>query len=118
MNEVKMPRMSQTTYDRVQWMVESLLPAVASLLYLASLIWDFFGDQNIVGVLVLAIFFLGLAIRANRRRFNAVNPSGVGSMVVKVDDDGMPTVGLELEKTPEELAGLQSIRFDVRRENA
>jgi hypothetical protein len=39
-------------------------------------------------------------------------------MVVKVDDDGMPTVGLELEKTPEELAGLQSIRFDVRRENA
>ena len=117
MDEVKMPRMSQATYNRVQWLVESLLPAVAAILYLASLIWDFFGDHNVVGVLVLAIFFLGVALRANRSRFNAVNPSGVGSMVVKVDDDGMPTVSLELEKTPEELAGLQSIRFDVRREN-
>lgn len=117
MNEVKLPAMSQSVYDRVRWMVEILLPATASLYYGLSMIWGLPGGDNVVGTIALITTFLGLAVGVNRRKFNAVNPAGVGAMVVKVDREGIPTVALELDKTPEELSQLQSIRFDVRRES-
>lgn len=117
MNDVKMPTMNQATYDRVRWLVEIFLPASASLYYGLSMIWGLPGGDSVVGTIALLTTFLGVSVGIQRKRFNAVNPAGVGAMVVKVDSDGTPTVGLELEKTPEELAGLQSIRFDVRRES-
>lgn len=117
MNSVPVPSLSPKAYNAVRWLVELALPATASLYYGLSNTWGLPGGDSVVGTIALVTTFLGVIVGLNRRRYNAVSPAAAGTMVVKVDTDGMPTVGLELEKTPEELAGLQSIRFDVRRES-
>lgn len=99
-NGVK-PLMSDTTYDKLKFLAQVLLPGLGALYFALSQIWGFPKGEEVVGTITAIDVFLGLLlVKANGRYLES-------------DDwaDGF----VEAENLPEELAGRKRVNMKVRR---
>lgn len=115
--EQKMPYLSDKAYENARWLVQIALPAFGAFYFGLSQVWGIPGGEQVVGTAALIATFLGVVVGVNRRRYQAVTPTGVGQLVVTSDDEGVPNLRLVLDAAPEDLQNLDSVRFDIQKES-
>lgn len=63
-------KMSNTAYDRLKWIAQILIPAVATLYFALAQIWGFSFGEEIVGTLTAIDAFLGVILGISTYNYN------------------------------------------------
>lgn len=102
--------LSNTTYDKMKWVAQYLLPALATLWITLAKIWNLpFGTE--IGATITGIdLFLGAVLGISGKNYK-----GDGTMVIDTSDDAKDTYTLELNVPAEELANKEAITFKVNK---
>jgi len=100
-------------YDWLKWIAQIFLPALGTLYYTLAGIWGLPSADEVVGTIMAVDLFLGLLLGISQVSYN--KQVGRGDLIVDEDEDGSQGLRLELDQTPEELAGKKEVRFKVTR---
>ena len=65
--------MSNETYDKLKWVAQILLPALATLVYTIAKIWGLQYAMEIVGTISAADVFLGTLLQISTMRYLELN---------------------------------------------
>jgi hypothetical protein len=101
-------------YDRFKFLAQIALPAVGTLYFTLASIWGLPAAQEVVGTIVAVDAFLGILLGISQNQYMK-NDVGEGQLHVEMDAAGETGMRLELDETPEELAGKEEVRFKVRK---
>lgn len=99
-------------YDKVKFLAQILLPALGALYFALAGIWGLPAAEEVVGTIVAVDAFLGVLLGISQKNY-IDNEVGEGILHVEETAEGEKAMRLELEHTPEELAGKQEVRFKV-----
>lgn len=69
-------KFSNTTYDRLKWIAQILIPAVATLYFALAQIWGFSFGEEIVGTLTAVDAFLGVILGISSINYNNQGKGG------------------------------------------
>jgi len=106
--------LSEPGYRVVKFIAMILLPAIGTFYFTLAGVWHFGYAEQVVGSIVSFDTLLGVLLGVSTANFNASNVKAVGDMVVNLTGGDAPLVSLRLlDKTPEELAKLSSVVFNV-----
>lgn len=96
------------TYDRIKWVAQYLLPALATLWMALAKIWGFpYGIE--IGATISAIdLFLGAVLGISSSHYE-----GDGSLVINTDDPEKDVYSLQLNDGIADLAAKKKITFMV-----
>lgn len=62
--------MSNSVYDKLKWIAQILIPAVATLYFALAQIWGFSYGEQIVGTLTAVDAFLGVILGISTMQYN------------------------------------------------
>lgn len=102
--------LSDKAYAIVKWFVAVVMPAFSSLYFGLGNIYEWANVENVIGTSALITTFLGAVMGLSSKQYN--KSVGHGDIVVR-EEDGQMKQSLQLEKTPEELAELSKVIFQV-----
>lgn len=105
--------LSNKTYDVLKHITQVVLPALGSLYFGLSQIWDFPAGEEVVGSLALLTTFGGVVLTKSSKAYKADEEALAGDFVVDTKPDGKRIVQLQLSKDPEEIIGQDRIIFNV-----
>ena len=108
-----MPKLSNTTYDRVKWFVQIVLPAFGALCFGLGKIFNLDSADEIVGICALVATFLGSILGVSSKQYNDSDASKDGDLIVTTDGGGVQNVLLALNDDPENIIGKKQIVFKV-----
>ena len=108
-------------YDKVKFVVQIIIPGLATLYAALAGFWSFPHVQEVVGTLTAIALFLGLLLGQSSKNFippvpPAVEGQPVGSLIATTTEEGKTLYTLALTSDPESFADQDHILFDVRRE--
>ncbi len=104
---------SDKTYDRLKWIAQYLLPALATLWITLSKIWGLPYGTEIGGTISAIDLFLGVVLGISSHNY-----TGDGTMIVNADDPNKDVYTLELNDDVEALADKKRITFVVNTEKS
>lgn len=99
-------------YDKLKFVAQILLPALGALYFGLAGIWGLPSAEEVVGSIVVIDTFLGVLLGVSQNQYMN-NKVGEGQLHVERSPGGELGMRLELDKTPEELAGKEEVRFKV-----
>ena len=108
------PTMSNLAYDRLKFMALVVLPAFGSLYFGIAQIWGAPSGEEVVGTIVLIDTFLGVLLGISSSQYQEEVATPDGQLVVNDAEDKLG-IRMVLDKTPEELAAMDEVRFKVNR---
>lgn len=102
--------LSNTVYDKMKWVAQYLLPALATLWITLAKIWGLpYGTE--IGATITGIdLFLGAVLGISSQNYK-----GDGTMIVDTSNDAKDMYTLDLNVPVEELANKQTITFKVNK---
>lgn len=102
--------LSNTVYDKMKWVAQYLLPALATLWITLAKIWNLpYGTE--IGATITGIdLFLGAVLGISSQNYK-----GDGVMVVDTSNEAKDLYTLELNAPAEELANKDTITFKVNK---
>jgi len=102
--------LSNTVYDKMKWVAQYLLPALATLWITLAKIWNLpYGTE--IGATITGIdLFLGAVLGISSQNYK-----GDGTMIVDTSDDAKDMYTLDLNVPVEELANKETITFKVNK---
>jgi len=103
--------LSNTVYDKVKWVAQYLLPALATLWITLAKIWGLpYGTE--IGATITGIdLFLGAILGISSQNYK-----GDGTMTVDTSDESKDVYSLNLNVPAEELAEKDIITFKVKKQ--
>lgn len=102
-------------YDKLKWLAQIGLPAMGTLYFALAQIWGLPSAEEVVGTVVAIDTFLGVLLGISQNQY-LDKKVGEGTLHVEQDrETGEKGMRLELDETPEELAGKEEVRFRVQR---
>lgn len=101
-------------YDKLKFTAQILLPALGTLYFTLAGIWGLPAAEEVVGTIVAIDAFLGILLGISQKQY-LDNKVGAGTLHVETDEAGEKGMRLELDETPEQLAGKEEVRFAVQR---
>ena len=104
---------SDKTYDRLKWIAQYLLPAMATLWITLAKIWGLPYGSEIGGTISAIDLFLGVILGISSHNY-----AGDGTMIVNADDPNKDVYTLELNGDVEALADKKRITFVVNSEKS
>lgn len=107
--------LSNKSYDVMKWVVQLVLPALATLYFTLSGIWDFPYGEEVVGTIAAITAFLGVILRISSSRYNAQNSENENYIYLSDDASGEPELWLNLAETPAGLEDGATMGFKVKR---
>jgi hypothetical protein len=99
-------------YDKLKFLAQILLPALGTLYFTLAGIWGLPAAEQVVGSIVAIDAFLGVALGLSQQAYG--RKVGKGTLHVEKNEEGTG-MRLELDETPEQLAGKEEVRFKVQR---
>lgn len=103
--------MSNRTYDRLKFVAQIFLPALATLYFTLAGIWDLPSAEQVVGTIVAVDTFLGVLLQLKSERYRRTS---VARGKLNIRDHGDKFMyDLELDGDPEELKDKDQIIFKV-----
>lgn len=99
-------------YDYLKFTAQILLPALGALYFGLAGIWGLPSAEEVVGTIVVVDTFLGVLLGISQNQY-LNNNVGEGQLHVERDAAGELGMRLELDETPEDLAGKDEVRFKV-----
>jgi hypothetical protein len=100
-------------YDRLKWLAQVVLPALATLYFTLGGIWDLPSVSEVVRTIVAFDLFLGVLLGISQ--INYKNQVAAGVMNVKETPEGGKTFTLELHDDPSDLHEKKEARFVVKK---
>lgn len=113
----KNPILNDRTYEILEWVARVLLPAVATLYGTLGSIWGLPNVTAVVGTIVAVDAFLGVFLGFAQKSYDNSSAKYDGNIIVMGTPDGGKTFSLELDKNPDELAEMNTIKFKVDSSN-
>ena len=108
-------KMSDTSYDRLKRAAELFLPATGALYFTLAQIWGLPYGEQVVGSIAALNTFVGVIVVIARKQYNASESQYDGALVMKNTQDVGIGYLLELDESPETLAGRTEFRVKVER---
>lgn len=105
--------MGNKTYEKLKWVVSIVLPAVATLYFALSGIWNLPNAEQVVGTFAAVTTFLGVLLGLSTYNYRASDDRFVGDLVVLPDAD-KTVYSLELNRDPAELEGKKEATFKIK----
>ena len=113
LGDLKMPFLSDKTYNKLRIFVEILLPALSTLYFTLAQIWGLPNPEKIVGTIAAITTFLGLLLRSARKSYDKSDAKYDGHLNV-TEEDGKKKFSLDLMSDPEKLVDKKDILFKVK----
>jgi len=109
------PMFSDSTYNRLKFLAQILLPAVGTLYFAWSQIWGLPAGEQVVGTIVSFDTFLGVILGVSSASYrNETEGALVGFADVVTDENGNQRVVLNFPGDPEDVPKQDKITFKVR----
>jgi hypothetical protein len=105
--------LSDHSYNLIKKLVQIVLPALATLYFTLSTIWDLPYAEQIVGTLAAVATFLGVVLGLSKKSYDASDAKYDGDVIVTQTPLGNTRYSLELNTDPEELKNKKDISFKV-----
>lgn len=97
-------------YDYLKWLAQIVLPGFGALYLALAALWSLPAGNEVAGTVLAVDTFLGILLGISQVAY----ASGTGAGQIHVNDaDGKLTYSLVLDGNPEELAGMNEVRFRV-----
>lgn len=105
------------TYDKLKHITQVVLPALGSLYFGLSTIWNFPAGEEVVGSIALLTTFGGVVLGVSSRNYNMIPANNdlvvVGDFIVDTTPQGKRVVQLSLHEDPVGIVNQQKIVFNV-----
>lgn len=99
---------SDEVYNKLKWVAQYLLPAIGTLYFALSGIWNLPYGEQIVGTITAIDTFLGVLLGISSKNYK-----GDGTMNVSTGEAEKDVYSLELNGPVEDLANKKVITFKV-----
>lgn len=96
------PFLSDTTYTRMKWVAQILLPALGTLYFSLAGIWGLPKAEEVVGTIMAVDLFLGLVLGISTNQYNKSDAKYDGAINVLHTQD-TKQVSLDLDGDPHEV---------------
>lgn len=107
-------------YDKLKFLVQVILPGVATLYAALAAFWGFPHVNEVVGSITAIALFLGLMLGQSTKNFvpptTDAHPVGDAILADSTEVEGKQTLRFELNVPPEEFVSNDVVKFNVRRE--
>ena len=98
---------------RLRVLVHIWLPAIATLYFVGSLIWDLPGTESLLGMLAIATLFFGCILNLGEKTYYSYDGNFDGRVVIRLKEDGTKSYMLELKTPPEDMDEREYLTFSV-----
>lgn len=106
--------LSDRTYSKLKWTTAIVLPSIATLYFGLSQIWGLPKANEVVGTLAIIATFAGTLLGVSSKAYNSDDAMDGAVGVKALDPDtGIPILGLQLNKMPEDLMNQKTVRLKV-----
>lgn len=103
--------MKAKTYDKVKWIAQILLPALGTLYFALSGIWNLPNAEQIIGSITALDAFLGVIVGISAAQYN--NSAKDGTLMIDTSNLQKDTYRLSLETPLDELADKKVIQLNI-----
>lgn len=101
------------TIKRLRVMTHIWLPAIATLYFVGSLIWDLPGTESLLGILAIVTLFFGCVLFFGEKTYYSYDGNFDGRVVIHLKEDGSKSYLLELKTPPEDMDEKEYLTFSV-----
>lgn len=106
--------LKSSTYDRLKYLTEIILPGAGALYFALAQIWGLPNAEEVVGTIAAVTVFLGLLVGYSRKSYNNSDSKFDGAMVVQDTEDGK-MFSLELDSDPADMQEMKEVKFKVHK---
>lgn len=99
-------------YDKLKYLAQVVLPALATLYFALAGIWNLPSAQEVVGTIVAVDTFLGVTLQLSAAAYAKSDERFDGAINVS-EDATKKTFSLDLKGAPEEIEGKDQVVFKV-----
>lgn len=103
---------TNSTYDKLKWVAQYLLPGLGTLYFALSNIWGLPNGEQVVGTITAVDAFIGMLLG-----ISSSNYDGDGTMVIDTSNPDRDIYRMELANPVETLADKESVTFKVSHSN-
>lgn len=113
--KVSKPTLSNEMYDKLKWVAQILLPALAALYFSLAQIWHLPSAEEVVGTITVVDTFLGLLLGLSTKQYNNSDDRYDGVINVQELEDGRKSASLELKNydNPADVVAQKEVTFKV-----
>lgn len=105
--------LGETLYLRLKFVVQVLLPALATLYFTLGPAWNLPHVEQVIGTIAAIATFLGVTLGISTRSYNASDAKYDGNLDILENDNGGKIYSLELNGPVEEIDGKDQVIFKV-----
>lgn len=109
------PLLSNRSYDALHFVALILLPALGTLYFGLSQLWDLPKAEEVVGTVVLLEIFFGALLKLSNRSYEASGAKYAGVMNVVEDPTGNKSVSIEVDDDPYHIDRNNEVVFKVNK---
>lgn len=106
------PFLSNSQYDKLKWIAQIFLPALATLVVTVFQGWDLPKGTEIAGTIMAVDFFLGALLGVSTKKYKKSDQRFDGVIVVQEEPDKIKA-NMVLNKEAEEIIGMDEVLFKV-----
>jgi Putative phage holin Dp-1 len=113
---IKKPLLSDTLYNYLKKLVTIGLPALGTLYFVLSGVWNLPNPEGVVGSLAAVTAFLGSFLHLSTASYTATQTPVVGDLVVEdhPTEDGKKILVAHLDSDPQTVAGMDKATFNIK----
>jgi hypothetical protein len=100
-------------YDVLKWIVQIVLPAIATLYFALAQIWGLPKAEEVIGSIASITIFLGAILGISTAAYNRSDNKYDGQIIISQTDE-KKLYNLELSGDPEDLDTKQSVLFKIQ----
>jgi hypothetical protein len=106
-------RLNEQAYNFLKWFTLIALPAISSLYFGLSDVWDLPNATQVVGTIALLTTFLGTVLGISTKSYNNSDAAFDGDVQVSAADGGKTIMQLAFNDPPERLVDRSKLTFKV-----
>lgn len=108
------PMFSNTTYDRLKFLAQVVLPAVGTLYFALSGFWGLPAAEQVVGTIIAVDTFLGVILGVSSTTYKDKTEGKMIGFMDIIDTEEGKTFSLNFPGDPMEIVNHDKVTFKVR----
>lgn len=103
--------LSNSTYDKLKWFVQIVIPAFAALYFGLGDYWDLPKVTEVVGSCSVVAVFLGAILGISSKQYESSDEKYDGTIVITKNEEGKKLYSLELKEETETIDNKNDVVF-------
>lgn len=105
--------LSDAVYQRLKFVVQILIPALSTLYFTLSSVWDLPQTEKVIGTAAALTTFLGALLVISTKSYNNSDAKFAGEINIHTNDVGTKVYSLDLKGDPEDIDKSKEVTFKV-----